>query len=180
MPEPFAFDVVYDYIWRKLVADGLPRDGILAPSATIIFIEDCKVYRATPVPVGDAFTDEREYAAFVQIIRNWTKTPQDTPTKDFCMVVAVESYIQWSGLIKADSPLDGLRKARVQLPESLAGHPDSVEVVAITIYHRSGTKMGALLINEDRTLTYQPLFSDGEAFAGVTSNSFPSNPPELH
>lgn len=180
MDVQFSFDVAYDYIAQKLIAEGLPRGRVLSPSATIMFIEDRKVYRATPVPVGQAFTDEREYAAFLQIVHNWTKTPQETPSKDFCMVVAIESYMQWSGVIKADSALDGARKARAQLPEKLAGHPDSIEVIAITIYHRSGTKMGALLINKDRSLTYQPLFSEGEAFAGVTSNSFPSAPPDLH
>lgn len=180
MDTAFSFDVAYDYIAHKLLAEGLPQDRCLAPSATIVFIEDRKVYRATRVPVGEAFDNAREYAAFLQIIRNWTKTPQETPSKDFCMIVAVESYMQMSGRIIAETREEGAKKAQAQLPQSLADHPDSVEVVAITIYHRSGAKMGALPINKDRSLTYQPLFSDDKAFAGITQNSFPSEPPKLN
>lgn len=172
MNPEFPFQVAYDHVAQKLLMDGLPPDNSILRSATIVFIENTKVYRSTVVPGIDRFIDsEHGTAALGHFTSEWVKTPQESPSKDFCLVVAIESYMQLTDAVAPPATLEDVQNARDQLPDSLAGHPDSCEVVVITVHHRSGIRMGALLIKDDRTLEYRPLYKSDTTFGRLTPNA---------
>lgn len=165
--EEFPFQKVYDYFAQPLVlASPVPKD--LAPSLCIVTANGKEITRVTQLPeeqIALFFRNSAGKIALGNFLRMALSAAKEMD-EPICLVLIAESYFKQATIEGSkEETLKRLKK------RSLADDPDASECIMITIYRPDTMRMGILLLQEDRTVTYSPLMpTDGEIVGSMTLN----------